>query len=150
MSSSRLLYSSEDDSDEEFTLNPVSETPRHQEQDSHHMNQSQQQEYQRSQRHYRYYNQEEEEEDEEDDDMLEAPNSLLVDPSQQQQQQQQRHATLPIPITTSTRERVSTYDRTMWRWANVENMDDFFTRVYEYYQGKGLYCILLARLLNLL
>ncbi|CAO3650258.1 unnamed protein product [Cunninghamella echinulata] len=38
----------------------------------------------------------------------------------------------------------------MWRWTNVENMDDFFQRVYAYYQGKGLYCILLARLLNLL
>lgn len=140
MSHSRLLYSSEDDSDEEFTLNPVSETPRHPEQDD----QSQHQDDQRPQRHYRYYS----EEEEEDDDMLEAPNSLLVDPSQQQQHQ--RQPTLPIPITTSTRERVSTYDRTMWRWANVENMDDFFTRVYEYYQGKGLYCILLARLLNLL
>lgn len=142
MSKSRLLYSSEDDSDEEFTLNPVSETPRHQEQDDYHLNHSQQEEDQQPQRHYQYYS----EEEEEDDDMLEAPNSLLVDP----QQQQQRQPTLPIPITTSTRERVSTYDRTMWRWANVENMDDFFTRVYEYYQGKGLYCILLARLLNLL
>ncbi|KAL7313176.1 autophagy protein atg9 [Mucor circinelloides] len=144
MSKSRLLYSSEDDSDEEFTLNPVSETPRHQEQEDHHLNHSQQDDYQRPQRHYQYYS----EEEEEDDDMLEAPNSLLVDP----QQQQQRQPSLPIPITTSTstRERVSTYDRTMWRWANVENMDDFFTRVYEYYQGKGLYCILLARLLNLL
>ncbi|KAI8342329.1 autophagy protein Apg9-domain-containing protein [Chlamydoabsidia padenii] len=38
----------------------------------------------------------------------------------------------------------------MWRWTNVENMDDFFQKVYNYYQGKGLYCILLARLLNLL
>ncbi|GAN11252.1 APG9-domain-containing protein [Mucor ambiguus] len=142
MSNSRLLYSSEDDSDEEFTLNPVSETSRHQEQDNYHLDQSRQQEYQRPQRHYRYHS----EEEEDDDDMLEAPNSLLVDPSQQQQ----RQPSLPIPITTSTRERVSTYDRTMWRWANVENMDDFFTRVYEYYQGKGLYCILLARLLNLL
>ncbi|KAI8886343.1 APG9-domain-containing protein [Backusella circina FSU 941] len=50
----------------------------------------------------------------------------------------------------STREHVSVYDRTMWRWANIENMDDFFERVYDYFQGKGLYCILLARLLNLM
>ncbi|CEP18256.1 hypothetical protein [Parasitella parasitica] len=125
MSRSRLLYSSsEDEDDEEFTLNPVTENSRHQELD----NQSSQ--YNRPQRNYQYYSQ-----DDEDDDMLEAPNSLLVDPEQQQQQQ----PSLPIPVTTSTRERVTTYDRTMWRWANVENMDDFFTRVYEYYQGKGLY-----------
>ncbi|KAG1106756.1 hypothetical protein G6F42_016623 [Rhizopus arrhizus] len=138
MSKSRLLYSSEDDSDEEFTLNPVSETPRHQEQDDHHLNHSQQEDYQQPQRHYQYYS----EEEEEDDDMLEAPNSLLVDP----QQQQQRQPTLPIPITTSTRERVSTYDRTMWRWANVENMDDFFTRIAEFIVSSGCWDLLAERL----
>ncbi|KAG2212756.1 hypothetical protein INT46_010716 [Mucor plumbeus] len=144
MSKSRLLYSSEDDDDEEFTLNPVAvESPRHQgQQDNDYLNHSQQ--YQQPQRNYHYYN-----EEEEDDDMLEAPNSLLVEPQQIQKQLQPQQQSLPIPVTTSTRERVTTYDRTMWRWANVENMDHFFTRVYEYYQGKGLYCILLARLLNL-
>ncbi|KAI9337664.1 autophagy protein Apg9-domain-containing protein [Pilaira anomala] len=73
---------------------------------------------------------------------MEAPPSLILE----------QH-TLPTTTTArhkSTRDHVSTYDRTMWRWANVENMDDFFNRVYEYFQGKGLYCILLARLLNLL
>ncbi|ORX53145.1 APG9-domain-containing protein [Hesseltinella vesiculosa] len=49
----------------------------------------------------------------------------------------------------STRDHVSAIDRTMWRWANVENLDDFFQRVYMYYQGKGLYAILLGRFLNL-
>jgi autophagy-related protein 9 len=145
MSKSRLLYSSEDDDDEEFTLNPVAvESPRHQgQQDNDYLNHSQQ--YQQPQRNYHYYS-----EEEDDDDMLEAPNSLLVEPQQIQKQLQPQQQSLPIPVTTSTRERVTTYDRTMWRWANVENMDHFFTRVYEYYQGKGLYCILLARLLNLL
>ncbi|KAI8977112.1 autophagy protein Apg9-domain-containing protein [Mycotypha africana] len=61
----------------------------------------------------------------------------------QQGRKTHRHGYQQLP-------KVSTYDRTMWRWANVQNMDDFFQRVYEYYQGKGLYCILLARLLNLL
>ncbi|KAI8391051.1 autophagy protein Apg9-domain-containing protein [Radiomyces spectabilis] len=50
----------------------------------------------------------------------------------------------------STRDHLSTYDRTMWRWTNVQNMDNFFQRVYAYYQGKGVYCILFSRLLNLL
>ncbi|CAO3682827.1 unnamed protein product [Rhizopus stolonifer] len=73
-----------------------------------------------------------------DDEDLEAPASLILE--------------RPTTVNTahSTREHVSAHDRTSWRWANVENMDSFFQRVYEYYQGKGMYCILLARLLNLL
>lgn len=77
--------------------------------------------------------------DSSDNEDMEAPPSLILE----------QH-TLPTTTHKSTRDHVSTYDRTMWRWANVENMDDFFNRVYEYFQGKGLYCILLARLLNLL
>ncbi|KAI9320896.1 APG9-domain-containing protein [Dichotomocladium elegans] len=38
----------------------------------------------------------------------------------------------------------------MWRWTNVASMDDFFKRVYAYHQGRGMYCILLSRFLNLM
>ncbi|KAG0369691.1 autophagy protein atg9 [Gamsiella multidivaricata] len=38
----------------------------------------------------------------------------------------------------------------MWKWVNVENLDNFLTRVYNYYVGKGMYTILLERCLNLL
>ncbi|KAI8603618.1 APG9-domain-containing protein [Dissophora ornata] len=38
----------------------------------------------------------------------------------------------------------------MWKWVNVENLDNFLTRVYDYYVGKGMYTILLERSLNLL
>ncbi|KAK3805013.1 MAG: APG9-domain-containing protein [Benniella sp.] len=38
----------------------------------------------------------------------------------------------------------------MWKWVNVENLDNFLARVYEYYVGKGMYTILLERCLNLL
>lgn len=83
-----------------------------------------------------------------EDEDLEAPASLILE------RPQTATTTINANNTTisrhSTREHVSTHDRTMWRWANVENMDYFFQRVYEYYQGKGIYCILLARLLNLL
>ncbi|ORZ16327.1 autophagy protein Apg9-domain-containing protein [Absidia repens] len=104
-------------------------------------------------------------EDDDDESDLEAPASLLVEkPQQQQQQEELRHhqpSTSTRKRTTwqedkqytstgSTQTKVSTLDRTMWRWTNVENMDDFFQKVYNYYQGKGLYCILMARLLNLL
>lgn len=54
------------------------------------------------------------------------------------------------PQSQSTRTHMTTQDRTMWRWANIDNMDNFFQRVYSYYTGKGYYCILLARFLNLL
>ncbi|CAG8511318.1 11271_t:CDS:10 [Ambispora leptoticha] len=39
---------------------------------------------------------------------------------------------------------------TMWKWANVENLDLFCEQVYSYYVGKGKYCILLSRFLNIL
>ncbi|KAF9963679.1 autophagy protein atg9 [Modicella reniformis] len=38
----------------------------------------------------------------------------------------------------------------MWKWLNVENLDNFLTKVYDYYVGKGMYTILLERCLNLL
>jgi autophagy-related protein 9 len=41
-------------------------------------------------------------------------------------------------------------DKAMWRWANVENLDNFLKEVYVYYLGNGLWCILLSRTLNLL
>ena len=41
-------------------------------------------------------------------------------------------------------------DRAMWRWVNVVNLDNFIKDVYTYYQGNGMWCILLERSLNLL
>ncbi|KAL8684073.1 MAG: hypothetical protein Q9186_000104 [Xanthomendoza sp. 1 TL-2023] len=41
-------------------------------------------------------------------------------------------------------------ERAMWRWANVEDLDNFLRDVYEYFLGNGIWCILLSRLLNLL
>jgi autophagy-related protein 9 len=41
-------------------------------------------------------------------------------------------------------------DKAMWRWTNVENLDNFLKDVYGYYLGNGIWCILLSRLLNLL
>lgn len=41
-------------------------------------------------------------------------------------------------------------ERALWRWGTLENMDEFLQEVYGYYVGKGLVCILLAKVLNLL
>lgn len=40
-------------------------------------------------------------------------------------------------------------ERALWKWANVENLDNFLQEVYNYYLGNGFYCILLSRLLNM-
>ncbi|WWD18817.1 hypothetical protein CI109_103272 [Kwoniella shandongensis] len=42
------------------------------------------------------------------------------------------------------------YEKALWKWVNVEDLDGFLQEVYEYYKGKGIYCIALARVLNLL
>ncbi|KAL8942361.1 MAG: hypothetical protein Q9211_001422 [Gyalolechia sp. 1 TL-2023] len=41
-------------------------------------------------------------------------------------------------------------ERAMWRWANVEDLDNFLRDVYEYFLGNGIWSILLSRFLNLL
>lgn len=40
--------------------------------------------------------------------------------------------------------------KAMWRWANVEDLDNFLKDVYTYFLGNGLWSILLSRSLNLL
>lgn len=41
-------------------------------------------------------------------------------------------------------------EKAMWRWANVENLDNFLKDVYIYFLGNGIWSILLSRALNLL
>ena len=40
--------------------------------------------------------------------------------------------------------------KAMWRWANVEDLDNFLKNVYIYFLGNGFWSILLSRALNLL
>ncbi|KAH7909919.1 putative transmembrane protein [Hygrophoropsis aurantiaca] len=42
------------------------------------------------------------------------------------------------------------YERALWNWVNVYNLDAFLQEVYVYYEGKGIWSIALARGLNLL
>ncbi|KAG8794966.1 autophagy protein atg9 [Ceratobasidium sp. 428] len=42
------------------------------------------------------------------------------------------------------------YERALWNWFNVYNLDAFLQEVYAYYEGKGIYCIALSKGLNLL
>jgi autophagy-related protein 9 len=60
------------------------------------------------------------------------------------------HALLSYFFTSGGGHRKSTaYDRAMWRWVNVSNLDNFIHDVYDYYRDSGIRCILLARLLHL-
>ncbi|KAK4099949.1 APG9-domain-containing protein [Parathielavia hyrcaniae] len=36
-----------------------------------------------------------------------------------------------------------------WRWANIQNLDNFMKDVYDYYLGNGMWCILVDRALHL-
>ncbi|KAJ5224427.1 Autophagy-related protein 9 [Penicillium citrinum] len=40
--------------------------------------------------------------------------------------------------------------KAMWRWANVEDLDNFLKDVYTYFLGNGFWSVLLSRTLNLL
>ncbi|RDL31849.1 Uncharacterized protein BP5553_09251 [Venustampulla echinocandica] len=44
----------------------------------------------------------------------------------------------------------SAKDKAMWRWANVQNLDNFMKEVYDYYLGSGMWSIVLERALNIL
>ncbi|PGH30447.1 hypothetical protein GX50_06790 [[Emmonsia] crescens] len=61
---------------------------------------------------------------------------------------------VPVPIRTSGQRRglafVDPKEKAMWRWANVENLDNFLADVYDYFLGNGIKSILLSRVLNLL
>lgn len=65
---------------------------------------------------------------------------------------------LPAPIVSRGRRpggirgmaTASAKDKAMWRWANVENLDNFLKDVYIYYLGNGIWSILLNRTLSLL
>lgn len=45
---------------------------------------------------------------------------------------------------------IDSKEKAMWRWTNVENLDNFLKDVYDYFIGNGIWCILLSRVLNLL
>ncbi|KAI1976894.1 autophagy protein atg9 [Ophidiomyces ophidiicola] len=41
-------------------------------------------------------------------------------------------------------------EKAMWRWTNVQNLDNFLRDVYIYFLGNGIWCIALSRVLNML
>lgn len=56
---------------------------------------------------------------------------------------------LPISDHVQAREYLTPEDLAQWRWSNVENLDIFLREVYEYYLGKGFFCIALSRVLKM-
>lgn len=49
----------------------------------------------------------------------------------------------------SIRTMVDPKELALWKWANVQNLDNFFAEAYVYYTGKGLVSIILSRVLNM-
>ncbi|CAK7266215.1 autophagy protein atg9 [Sporothrix epigloea] len=60
------------------------------------------------------------------------------------------HALLSYFFSSGGGQKGTAYDRAMWRWVNVTNLDNFIRDVYDYYRDCGIHCILLARFLHLL
>ncbi|KAH9958329.1 autophagy protein Apg9-domain-containing protein [Russula dissimulans] len=56
-------------------------------------------------------------------------------------------STAPLP---NPKRGLDAYERALWNWVNVYNLDAFLQDVYLYYHGKGIYSIALKRGLNLL
>ena len=44
----------------------------------------------------------------------------------------------------------SARDKAMWRWNNVTNLDSFIQQVYAYYEGAGIWCIIMEKVIGLL
>lgn len=55
-----------------------------------------------------------------------------------------------VSIGTNAIANVDPREKALWRWANVENLDNFLADVYDYYILKGFWSIILKRILNLL
>ncbi|KAF9227786.1 putative transmembrane protein [Gyrodon lividus] len=70
------------------------------------------------------------------------PSELDVD---QFPQVPSRQKTSPKPL-----RGLDAYERALWNWVNVYNLDAFLQEVYLYYEGKGIYSIALTRGLNIL
>ena len=76
----------------------------------------------------------------------------------QERQQLHQSSAVPAPVLGQRDRRsrqnglmmIDPREKAMWRWANVENLDNFLKDVYDYFLGNGIWCILLRRLLNLL
>ena len=56
----------------------------------------------------------------------------------------------PTAGQSSPKRGLDAYERALWNWVNVYNLDAFLQDVYLYYHGKGIYSIALKRGLNLL
>jgi autophagy-related protein 9 len=55
---------------------------------------------------------------------------------------------LPAPVVSGFNTR-SARDKAAWRWVNVTNLDAFVLDVYNYFDGSGLRCIMIDRVLHL-
>lgn len=55
----------------------------------------------------------------------------------------------PIPIRKSGSLSSNAREKAMWRWINTTNLDIFIREVYDYYNGAGMWTIILERVLNL-
>lgn len=80
---------------------------------------------------------------------LPPPVSIPLRPSEVDVDTPQQHTVEQVSSPKPLRG-LDAYERALWNWVNVYNLDAFLQEVYVYYEGKGIYSIALARGLNLL
>lgn len=82
-----------------------------------------------------------------------TPASLSIPPRPSELDVEEANTTEPAPLTeqrTKQMRGLDDYERALWNWVNVYNLDAFLQEAYYYYEGKGIYSIALSRGLNLL
>lgn len=84
-----------------------------------------------------------------------SPVSVPPRPSELHYDDDDEHTPRPSDVYGQERPRpqmrgLDDYERALWNWVNVYNLDAFLQDVYYYYEGKGMYTIALSRGLNLL
>ncbi|WRT66735.1 uncharacterized protein IL334_003698 [Kwoniella shivajii] len=75
---------------------------------------------------------------------------LAQEEEEEEQEERGRYAGLAGKKDLYARKGLSDYEKALWKWVNVDDLDGFLQEVYDYYKGKGIWCIALARVLNLL
>lgn len=53
-------------------------------------------------------------------------------------------------VTPVSKRGLSGHEKALWKWTNVDDLDQFLHEVYLYYEGKGFWCIALSEVLGLL
>lgn len=85
--------------------------------------------------------------------ILPGPTPMSIPPRPSELDVDEDMSTAPPPLIEQRPKQMrglDNYERALWNWVNVYNLDAFLQEAYYYYEGKGIYSIALSKGLNLL